>query len=80
MELTEKLNINKKLLKNNIFEIKLESIKQIIDMSRKFQDCKSLSSLPDISKWNISKVTDINRAFWLCESLVSFLDISKWNT
>ena len=29
-------------------------------MSFMFSDCKSLSSLPDLSKWDTSKVTDIS--------------------
>ena len=35
-----------------------------------FYGCNSLSSLPDISKWNTSNVTDMSYMFSLCnESL-----------
>ena len=32
-------------------------------MSDMFLGCKSLSSLPDISKWNINNVTDMSYIF-----------------
>ena len=44
-----------------------------------FYDCKSLVSLPDISKWNVSKVTNMKALFYGCESLQCFPDISNWN-
>ena len=43
-----------------------------------FNGCKSLLSLPDISKWNINNVTDMEYLFSVCESLSSLPDISKW--
>ena len=45
-----------------------------------FNNCESLSSLPDISKWNINNVTNMSYMFNNCESLSSLPDISKWNT
>ena len=47
-----------------------ESFK-IIDINRMFYGCKSLSSLPDISKWNINNVTDMSYMFYECSSLKS---------
>ena len=44
-----------------------------------FEDCHSLISLPDISKWNTSNVESMNRLFKNCFSLISLPDISKWN-
>ena len=41
--------------------------------------CSSLSSLPDISKWNTNNVTDMSYMFSNCTSLSSLPDISKWN-
>ena len=39
-------------------------------MSYMFKGCSSLSSLPDISKWNTNNVTDMNNMFSGCnESL-----------
>ena len=39
-------------------------------MSYMFDGCKSLSSLPDISKWNTSNVTNMSDMFYKCnESL-----------
>ena len=45
-----------------------------------FYNCLSLSSLPDISKWNISKVGYFSGIFLRCTSLISIPDISKWKT
>ena len=42
--------------------------------------CSSLTSLPDISKWNTTNVTDMSYMFEGCSSLTSLPDISKWNT
>jgi surface protein len=43
-----------------------------------FRGCKSLLSLPDISKWKIKNVTNLEYLFSFCESLSSLPDISKW--
>ena len=45
-----------------------------------FYECSSLSSLPDISKWNTNNVTDMSKIFDGCSSLSSLPNISKWNT
>ena len=45
-----------------------------------FKGCKSLISLPDISKWNTSNVNYMNFMFSGCNSLISLPDLSKWNT
>ena len=45
-----------------------------------FFNCKSLPSLPDISKWKTNNVKDMSGMFSNCESLSSLPDISKWNT
>ena len=44
-----------------------------------FSYCSSLSSLPDISKWNTSNVTGMSGMFFGCSSLSSLPDISKWD-
>ena len=49
------------------------------NISAIFYGCKSLVSLPDISKWNTSKVTNINRVFYECCSFISLPDISIWD-
>jgi len=49
-------------------------------MSYMFVGCDKLSSLPDISKWNISNVSDINFMLSRSDELSSLPDISKWNT
>ena len=49
-------------------------------MSYMFNNCEKLSSLPDISKWNINNVNDMRGMFYNCISLSSLPDISKWNT
>ena len=60
--------------------VKLKGIKKIINMSHMFYWCSSLSSLPDISKWDTSNVNDMSYMFYLCSSLSSLPDISKWDT
>ena len=49
-------------------------------MQGMFNECSSLSSLPDISKWNIKNIKDISYMFRECFSLESLPDISKWET
>ena len=49
-------------------------------MSFMFDKCKSLSSIPDISKWNTSKLNNMRNMFSECISLLSLPDISNWNT
>ena len=44
-----------------------------------FQECNSLISLPDISKWDTSKVTNMRGMYSGCYSLTSLPDISKWD-
>ena len=48
-------------------------------MSKMFSNCKSLSTLPNISKWSIYNVTNMTGMFSECSSLLSLPDISKWN-
>ena len=43
-----------------------------------FSNCSSLSSLPDISKWEMNQVENIVSIFQNCSSLSSLPDISKW--
>ena len=81
-ELKEKIKIytswfSKKMDK---LEIKLKGILNITDASNMFSYCSSLSSLPDISKWNTSNVTNMSFMFSWCSSLSSLPDISEWNT
>ena len=54
--------------------------KEITNMSYIFNNCSSLLSLTDISKWNINNVTEMSYMFSDCSSLSSLPDISKWNT
>ena len=42
-----------------------------------FRDCKSLKSIPDLSKWNTLRITDISKLFYNCSSLDSIQFISK---
>ena len=65
---------------NNKLKIKLKGINNITNLSCMFYGCTSLSSLPDISKWNTNNVTDMSFMFYNCTSLSSLPDISKWNS
>ena len=52
----------------------------VIEMRNMFSGCKSLISLPDVSRWNTSNIHNMTFMFRGCESLQSLPDISKWNT
>ena len=79
-ELCESFELNSKQKNQNKFNIKLIEMNSISNMSFMFSDCSLLSSLPDISKWNMENVNDIRGIFCECESLKSLSDISNWNT
>ena len=79
-ELKEMYNFGLFNTKKDFLEIKLKGITDITNMSWIFCRCSSLSSLPDISKWNTSNVTNMSGMFLGCSSLSSLPDISKWNT
>ena len=56
-EITEYFNISK--YNNNKLKIKLKGVNNITNMSYMFWRCSSLSSLPDISKWNTNNITTV---------------------
>ena len=72
--------MNEIKIENNQLKIKLIEIKNVTNMRRIFYNCKSLVSLPDITKWNTTNVTNISLKFYNCKSLVSLPDISKWKS
>ena len=45
----------------------------VTNMSSMLYYCKSLSSLPDISKWNTNNAIDMSFMFSHCESLSSLV-------
>ena len=49
-------------------------------MNDMFYKCSSLTSLPNISKWNTEQVTDMSFMFCSCALLTTLPDIWKWNT
>ena len=77
-EITEKYNIKNN--NNNKLKIVLKGIDKVTNMSDMFRGCSSLSSLPDISKWNTNNINNMSGMFCRCLSLSSLPDISKWNT
>ena len=84
LELYNKINednnneINEESNTNNKDNNKIVDLYE--EMNSMFSECKSLISLPDLSKWNTSNVTDMKAMFWECNSLISLPDISKWDT
>ena len=44
-----------------------------------FKDCSSLTSLPDISKWNTKNVENMESLFYNCSKLLIMPNISNWN-
>ena len=61
-------------------EIRLIGINNIINASYMFDNCISLLSIPNISKWNTNRVKDMSNMFYSCNSISSFPDISNWDT
>jgi len=57
----------------------MEYYYNVTDISHIFEGCSSLSSLPDISKWDTNNATNMSHMFYLCSSLLLLPDISKWN-
>ena len=82
-EICEYYEIKKKPVKD-IIVIKLKEIKKITDMSCMFCDigefCKSLISLPNISKLDTLSITNMSAMFGGCSSLSFIPNISNWNT
>ena len=68
-EITEKYNV--KSNNNNKLKVKLKGINNVTNMSEMFKGCSSLSSLPDISKWNTTRVKNMIAIFYECSSLSS---------
>ena len=79
-EITKEYNIVNYKNNDNKLKIILKGINKVTDMSFMFFGCSSLSSLPNISKWNTNKVINMYGIFSECSSLSSLPDISKWNT
>ena len=75
-ELKETFKTNQK----DRLEIKLKVNSDISNLESMFKGCKSLISLPDISKLNTANVINISSMFYGCISLIFLSDISKWNT
>jgi len=80
-ELQNEFNLkNIDINREDNLEIKLKGVKNIKDMSSMFCLCKSLLSVPDISKLDTSKVKNMSGMFDVCSSLKSLPDISNWDT
>ena len=58
-------------IKNNIIDFQYN---HYYDMSKIFYNCLSLSSLPDISKWNTNNVNNMSEMFSHCLSLLYFFN------
>ena len=73
-----KTYINKEIIKNKSFEIKLKEIEAITDMSYMFYECSNLS---DISNWNTFNVNNMSYMFYRCIDIpdISQLDTSNVN-
>ena len=79
-ELSPKFDLKRFDKSKDILEIKLTGIKNITNMSDLFNECNSLSSLTDLSKWNTKNINNMSFIFYNCNNLESLPDISKWNT
>ena len=54
-------------------------INKVTNLAGIFNECSSLTELPDISKWNTNNVINMEYMFNKCSSLSYLPDISKWN-
>ena len=68
-------------ISNNIYSINSILnpfyIINVMNLKNMFNNCSSLISLPDLSKWKTSNVTDMSNMFRECHSLTSLPGISK---
>ena len=53
--------------------MKLKGISNIMNSGYMFCDCKHLTDLPDISKWNTYNIINMSYMFKGCSSLKNFL-------
>ena len=53
--------------------------KNINNLNSIFENCSSLTFIPNISNWKLNNKIKINNIFRGCVSLGSIPDISKWN-
>ena len=80
LEASEQKNTNLFSSKENFQFSFLLSFIRITNINNMFSGCKSLISLPDLSKWNTSNIENMIYMFSGCKSLISLPDLSKWNT
>ena len=69
-EIKEEYNIENYKNNNNKLKIILKGINNVTNMSCMFNGCSSLSSLPDISKWNTNKVCNMSGMFSGCLNII----------
>ena len=70
-------DINDEYNNKDEIKIKLIGINNITNMSSMFNQCNSLFSLPNISKWNTFNVNSMSGMFCGCNLLMSLPDISN---
>ena len=76
--LSEEFNIKDKT--KDILEIKLKNVNKLTNMAYIFNECNSLSTLSELSKWDTSNVINMSYLFFRCKQLEFLPDISSWNT
>ena len=76
-ELMEEYAINN--INEDKLEVKLKILKTITDLSFMFDNCLSLSSITNLSKFDTCIILNMSGMFNGCSSLKSLPDISKWN-
>ena len=62
------------------FKIKILLLDNILNIDSMFKECKTLISLPDISKLKTKYIKNMNSLFCGCSSLKYLDNISNWNT
>ena len=68
------------LKKGEIIEIKLKQIKNTLDISFMFSECRSLINISNTSKWKVDNIINFEGMFNQCNSLKFFSQIYHWHT
>lgn len=65
--------------RNIAISIILQSMAQLDTTSYMFNGCSSITTLGDLSGWDVSKVTDASYMFDFCSSITTLGDLSGWD-
>ena len=76
-QLKENLDVKNISNKEKSVIIKLKRINKITNANNMFEECSSLVSIHDITKWDYSKITESNNMFKGCSPSLKIPNIFK---